>query len=80
MNNKNLRQRKTAPTRETHLAQFLLESADLIPVDNVDEFPRILVELELKLPFFVNDQLGRWVENATALILVGIVNLDLARC
>ncbi len=35
--------------------KFLLESAGLVPVDNVDELPRILIELKLELSFFVND-------------------------
>lgn len=35
--------------------KFLLQSAGLVPVDNVDELPRILIELKLELSLFVND-------------------------
>jgi hypothetical protein len=35
--------------------KLLLESAGLVPVDNVDELPRILIELKLELSLFVND-------------------------
>ena len=35
--------------------KVLLESAGLVPVDNVDELPRILIELKLELSLFVND-------------------------
>src|SRR5258708_3609044 len=83
MNNKYPGQRKTmlrdvrAGTQP--LQPFLLEGASLVPIDNVGELPSILIKLELELPLFVNDQLGRRVENSAALILVGIVNFDLAR-
>jgi hypothetical protein len=49
---------------------FLLDSAGFVPIENVHELPRILIELELELPLFVDDQLGRRVENTGALILV----------
>src|ERR1700741_4240676 len=55
----------------------LLQLPSLVPIDNIREPPRILVELELELPFFVYDQLGRRVEESTALVFVGIVNFDL---
>jgi hypothetical protein len=57
----------------------LLQLSSLVPIDNIHELPRILVELELELPFFVYDQLGRGVEESTALVFVGIVNFDLTR-
>src|SRR5260370_8040584 len=38
--------------------KFLLESAGLVPVDNVDELPRMLIDLTLDLSLFVNDSLA----------------------
>src|SRR5208337_3753381 len=43
-----------------------------------DELPGISVELELELPVFVDDQLGRRVEDTGGLILVGIVYVELS--
>ena len=70
---------RDARARTQPFQQFLFEGAGLVPIDNVDELPSVLIELELELPLFVNDQLGRRVENSAALILVGIVYFDLAR-
>src|SRR5689334_10863615 len=54
----------------------LLQSASFVPIDDVDELPGIFVELEFELPLFVDDQLCCGKENTSALILVGIVDVD----
>src|SRR5271165_2432796 len=56
----------------------LLGNAGLVPVDDVDEFPGIFVELEFELAFFVDDQLGSGIENAGALTFVLIIEIELA--
>jgi hypothetical protein len=43
------------------LSQFLLQGTGLVPIDNVDELPGILIQLELQLSLLVNHQLSRWV-------------------
>jgi hypothetical protein len=48
----------------------------LVPVNDVDQIPVILSELKLELAVFVDDQLGSRVENARALVLVGIVQIE----
>ena len=58
---------------------LLERSARLVPVDNVLELPRILPEFEIKLTLLVNDQLSRREENASVLLLVGIVQVKLTR-
>ncbi len=58
--------------------RLLLQLSSLVPIDDVDELPGIFVELEFELPLFVNDQLGGWVENTATLLVVSIINFDLA--
>jgi hypothetical protein len=41
-----------------------------MPIDKIHELPRILIELELELPFFINRQLRGWIECARVLVLV----------
>src|SRR5579862_2000829 len=60
------------------MTRVLLFGASLVPVDNVGELPGILVELKLKLAILVDDQLRSWVENARALVLVRIVQVEFA--
>jgi len=50
-----------------------------VPIDDVDELPWILIELELELPVSIDDHLGRWEENTRGLILVGVVDINLSR-
>jgi hypothetical protein len=56
----------------------LLLGARTIPIDDVDKFPGISAELELKLTLFVDDQLGSRVEDSAALALTGIVQVKFA--
>ena len=56
----------------------LLRGAGLVPIDDVDQLPVILSELKLELALFVDDQLGSRVENARALLLVRIVQVEFA--
>lgn len=51
----------------------LLPGTSTVPIDDVDQLPGILSELELKLSLFVDDQLGGRIENTGTLALVGIV-------
>jgi hypothetical protein len=54
-------------------AADLLLGASAVPIDDVDQLPGILAELELKLTLFVDDQLGSRVQNAAALVLIRVV-------
>src|ERR1700730_11826056 len=57
---------------------LLLVGASTVPIEDVDQLPGILAELELELPLFVDDQLGSRVENAAALLLVRVVQVKFA--
>src|SRR5260370_40635722 len=46
-----------------------------MPIEDVDQLPGILAELELKLTLFVDDQLGSRVQNAAALVLIRVVQI-----
>src|ERR1700730_17711965 len=49
-----------------------------VPIDDVHQLPGISAEFELKLPLFVDDQLGSRVKNTGALVLVRIVQVKFA--
>lgn len=57
---------------------MLLGGTRFVPVNDVDEFPGILVQPKLELPLVVDDQLGRRIQNAPALVLVLIVQVEFA--
>jgi hypothetical protein len=56
----------------------LFSGAGLVPVDDANQIPVVLIELKLKLTLFVDDQLGSRVKNAGALVFVGIVQVEFA--
>src|SRR5277367_1968541 len=56
---------------------LLLFAAGLVPVDDVHQIPRVLAEFKLKLTLFVNNQLAGGIEDAPALFLIGVVQVDL---
>ena len=56
----------------------LFFGAGLVPVDDANQIPVVLIELKLQLTLFVDDQLGSRVKNARALVLVGIVQVEFA--
>jgi hypothetical protein len=55
------------------------ESPETEPVDDVHQLQGILAELKLKFALFVDNQLASRKKNAGALVLVGIVQVKLAR-
>jgi hypothetical protein len=56
----------------------LINASGAFPIDNVNQFPRVLRKLELKLSLFVDSKLALGIENPAALFLVGIVDIELA--
>jgi mechanosensitive ion channel-like protein len=56
----------------------LINASSAFPIDDVNQFPLILRKLKLKLSLFVDSKLALWIENAAALFLVGIVDIELA--
>src|SRR5271166_1827591 len=50
-----------------------------LPIDDVPKSPGILIEIEGQLPIITDAQLGRGVQDARALALVLVVDVDLAR-
>ena len=52
--------------------------ASLVPVDDVHQLPGILAKFKLELAIFPDSQLTRGIENACALVLVGVVQIKLA--
>jgi len=54
----------------------LIDAGSALPVDDVDQFPRILIELELNLALFIHGELASGIENASALALVCIVDIE----
>src|SRR5437899_1880885 len=57
---------------------LLLVGPGTVPIDDVDQLPGILAELELKLTLFVDDQLGSGVKDSAALLLVRVVQIKFA--
>src|SRR4029077_617223 len=53
-----------------------VDAGSAFPVDDIDQFPGILIELELNLALFVQGQLASGIENAGALALVGVVDVE----
>ncbi len=51
----------------------------LFPVDNVHQLPGILAQLKLQLTLLVDNQLASEIENACALVRVGIVQVEYTR-
>src|SRR5580698_11648344 len=68
--------RRTVPPQET--GRELVDAGGALPVDDVDQFPRILIELELNLTLFVHGELASGIEDAGAFALVGVVDVELA--
>ena len=60
------------------MKQVLFFGAGLVPVDDANQIPVVLIELKLELALFVDDQLGSRVKNARALVFVGIVQVEFA--
>ena len=56
----------------------LVDPRSALPVDDIDQFPGILIELELNLALFVHGQLTQGIKNAGALALVLIVEIKFA--
>src|SRR3954463_13098501 len=50
----------------------------LIPVDDIHQFPRILTQLPLQLAIVVNDELRCRIQHPGTLVLILIVNINLA--
>src|SRR4029077_1057935 len=61
---------------DTRLQAKLVDAGSALPVDDIDQFPGILIELELNLPFFVHCQLTERIKNAGALTLVLIIEIE----
>jgi len=53
-----------------------VDAGSAFPIDDVNEFPGILIELELNLALFVHGQLASGIEDAGALALVGVVDVE----
>src|SRR5258708_31876812 len=64
--------------RHMPIGDLLLLGTSTVPIDDVDQLPGILAELELKLTLFVDDQLGSRVKHAAALLLIFIVQINFA--
>src|ERR1700741_5077832 len=60
------------------LVRSLFGDSSLVPIDDICQLPRVLVELKLQLPFLVDDQLGGGKQDAGAFVLIGIVDFDFA--
>ena len=48
------------------------------PIENVNQIPRVLVQIPLQLALRVEDELGRWIEDACALALILVVEVEYA--
>src|ERR1700694_1550186 len=57
----------------------LVNAGRPLPIDNVSQLPRISNEINLQFPLLINLELGRRIQNASALALVGIVQVEFAR-
>jgi hypothetical protein len=52
---------------------LLLLGPSTVPINDVDQLPWVSAKLKLKLPLFVDDQLGSRVKYSAALLLIVIV-------
>src|SRR5882762_5747035 len=63
---------------------FVPQRSDLVnagrplPIDNVSQLPRVSNEINLQFPLLINLELGRRIQNASALALVRIVQIEFA--
>ena len=55
-----------------------VDAGSAFPIDDVNEFPGILIELELNLSLFVHGELTSGIKNASALVLVRVVEIEFA--
>jgi hypothetical protein len=51
-----------------------------LPVEEVPKSPWVLIQIELHLAVLVNDQLGRGVQDAGALALVLVIQVEFTGC
>src|SRR5215469_11165165 len=58
----------------------LVDAGRALPVEHVDQLPRVLVQLDLKLALLVDRKLGQGKQHAGALFLVLVVKVKLTRC
>src|SRR5216684_3041961 len=59
-------------------APHLVNAGRSLPIDNVNQVPRVPNEIHLQLPLLVDHELGCRVQDARALALVGVVQVELA--
>src|SRR6516164_4061561 len=60
---------------QEQIREKLVDTGSALPIDDIDQFPGILIELELNLPFFVHCELTQGIKNTGALALVLIVEI-----
>src|SRR5260370_39656094 len=58
----------------------LVDAGSALPINDVNEFPGVLVELNLQLSFFVGSELCGGVKDATTLALFLVVDVEFAAC
>jgi hypothetical protein len=56
----------------------LVDAGRALPIDNVNQLPWILIEVQLQLALFIDNQLRQWVEKPCTLALILIVKLQYA--
>jgi hypothetical protein len=54
----------------------LVDAGRSFPIENVNEFPRVLIQIPLQFALFVEHELRQGMQNANALGLVLVVNFD----
>ena len=67
---------RPAATAPRNRPQLILRST--LPVDDIAEPPRVLVQIELQIAVFVDQQLGGRIQDAGALALVLVIEIYLA--
>src|ERR1700704_2986204 len=59
-------------------ARHSVNAGRSLPIENVDQFPRVADEIDLQLSLLIHPKPGRRVQNAPALTLVCVVQVELA--
>src|SRR5664279_2300103 len=67
---------RNANAPEGAMQQLVVSRA--LPVDEVAQPPRILVQLDLQLAVLVDRKLAGWIQDASALALVLIIQVEFA--
>jgi hypothetical protein len=70
-----MRRRKPVATKD-RTGEGLVDAGCSLPIDNVNQLPRIPDEIPLQLPVLIDHELSFRVQEARALTLIGVIQVE----